>query len=138
VCQRGLWHTGLSYQNGGTILGPLGEVVRHEASFIASKDGFLIGAYDTFGEAMEALGSALFQDRRQLFKYVLTFDLGAEKVFYVGGWQIFGTSRQQAWDWSRSGLKQIASRAREKGIIVVVEPTTAATNLIEQTMTHWN
>jgi hypothetical protein len=36
-------------------LGPLGEVVRHGASFIASKDGFLIGEYDTFGEAMESL-----------------------------------------------------------------------------------
>ena len=36
-------------------LGPLGEVVRHRASFVASKDGFLIGTYDTFGEAMESL-----------------------------------------------------------------------------------
>ena len=36
-------------------LGPLGEVVRHGASFIASKDGFLIGTYNTFGEAMESL-----------------------------------------------------------------------------------
>jgi len=36
-------------------LGPLGEVVRHRASFLASKDGFLIGTYDTFGEAMESL-----------------------------------------------------------------------------------
>ena len=56
----GLWHTGLSYQNGGTMsyylyLGPLGEVVRHGASFIASKDGFLIGTYNTFGEAIESL-----------------------------------------------------------------------------------
>ena len=36
-------------------LGPLGEVVRHGASFIASRDGFLIGTYKTFGEAMESL-----------------------------------------------------------------------------------
>ena len=36
-------------------LGPLGEVVRHGASFIASKDGFPIGTYNTFGEAMESL-----------------------------------------------------------------------------------
>jgi hypothetical protein len=34
---------------------PLGEVIRHEASFIASKDGFLIETYDTFGKAMEAI-----------------------------------------------------------------------------------
>jgi hypothetical protein len=31
-------------------LGPLGEVVRHGASFIAARDGFLIGTYNTFGE----------------------------------------------------------------------------------------
>jgi hypothetical protein len=36
-------------------LGPLGEVVRHGASFIASKDGFLIGTYNPFGEAMKSL-----------------------------------------------------------------------------------
>ena len=36
-------------------LGPLGEVVSQGASFIASKDGFLIGAYNTLAEAMESL-----------------------------------------------------------------------------------
>jgi hypothetical protein len=36
-------------------LGPLGEVVRNGASFMALKDGFLIGTYNTFGEAMESL-----------------------------------------------------------------------------------
>ena len=36
-------------------LGPLGEVVRDGASFMALKDGFLIGTYNTFGEAMESL-----------------------------------------------------------------------------------
>jgi hypothetical protein len=57
---KGLWHTGLSYQNGRTMnyyayLGPLGEVVRHGVSFFASKDGFLIGEYDTFRQAMDSL-----------------------------------------------------------------------------------
>ena len=36
-------------------VGPLGEVVRHGAPFIAARDGFLIGTYNTFGEAMESL-----------------------------------------------------------------------------------
>jgi hypothetical protein len=36
-------------------LGSLGEVVRHGASFIASKDGFVIGTYNTLVEAMECL-----------------------------------------------------------------------------------
>jgi protein FrlC len=61
----------------------------------------------------------------------LALDLGAEKVLYIAGWQIFGTSRQQAWDRSRDCLDQIASHANNKGITIVVEPTAAATNLIE-------
>jgi protein FrlC len=61
----------------------------------------------------------------------LAFDLGAEKVLYIAGWQIFGTSRQQAWDRSRDCLDRIASHANNKGITIVVEPTAAATNLIE-------
>ncbi len=36
-------------------LGPLGEAVRHGASFVASKGGFLIGTYNSFGEAFESL-----------------------------------------------------------------------------------
>jgi hypothetical protein len=36
-------------------LGPLGEVVRHELLFFASKDGFLIGTYASLVEAMESL-----------------------------------------------------------------------------------
>jgi hypothetical protein len=60
-CVKGGFGTTVSlYRNGETMsyyvyLGPLGQVVRHEASFTASKDGFPIGTYDTFREAMEAL-----------------------------------------------------------------------------------
>ena len=58
-------------------------------------------------------------------------DLGAKKVLYIAGWQIFGTSLQQAWDRTKNCLDQIASHADKKGITLVVEPTAAATNLIE-------
>ena len=61
----------------------------------------------------------------------LALDLGAQKVLYIAGWQIFGTSRQQAWDRSKDCLDRIASYADKKGITIVVEPTAAATNLIE-------
>jgi fructoselysine 3-epimerase len=61
----------------------------------------------------------------------LALDLGAQKVLYIAGWQIFGTSRQQAWDRSKDCLARIASYADKKGITIVVEPTAAATNLIE-------
>ena len=61
----------------------------------------------------------------------LASDLGANKVLYIAGWQIFGTTRQQAWDRSKNCLDLIASHADKKGITIVVEPTAAATNLIE-------
>jgi len=35
--------------------GPLGEVVCDEVSFLASKDGFPVGTYKTYEEAMESL-----------------------------------------------------------------------------------
>jgi hypothetical protein len=36
-------------------LGPLGQVVCDEVSFFASKDGFPIGTYNSYEEAMESL-----------------------------------------------------------------------------------
>ena len=35
--------------------GPLGQVVRRGASFLASKDGFPVGTYNAFQDAMESL-----------------------------------------------------------------------------------
>jgi protein FrlC len=80
--------------------------------------------------------SPLPEEREATVRYYnevidLALDLGAEKVLYIAGWQIFGTNRQQAWDRSKDCLDQIASHADERGITIVVEPTAAATNLIE-------
>lgn len=61
----------------------------------------------------------------------LALDLGARKVIYIGGWQIFGTTRQEAWLRSRDCLDRIAAYAGQRDITIVVEPTAAATNLIE-------
>jgi fructoselysine 3-epimerase len=61
----------------------------------------------------------------------LAFDLGSRKVIYIAGWQIFGTTRQEAWSRSRDCLDRIAAYAGQKDITIVVEPTAAATNLIE-------
>jgi len=38
-----------------TYRGPLGDVVHKEPYFFASKDGFLIGSYKTFDDAIAAL-----------------------------------------------------------------------------------
>jgi fructoselysine 3-epimerase len=80
--------------------------------------------------------SPLSEEREATVRYYnevvdLASDLGANKVLYIAGWQIFGTSRQQAWDRTKSCLDLIASHAGKKGITIVVEPTAAATNLIE-------
>jgi len=80
--------------------------------------------------------SPLPEEREATIRYYnevidLASDLGANKVLYIAGWQIFGTTRQQAWDRSKNCLDQIASHADKKGITIVVEPTAAATNLIE-------
>ena len=61
----------------------------------------------------------------------LCHQLGGKTVLYVAGWQVFGTSRLQAWEWSRDALQQIAARASEFGITIVVEPTPADSNLVE-------
>ena len=41
----------------------------------------------------------------------LCSDWGGSTVLYVAGWQIFGTSRAQAWDWSFQALKKVAKAA---------------------------
>src|SRR5262245_1559169 len=38
----------------------------------------------------------------------LCADLGGKTVLYVAGWQVFGTTREEAWNWSREALAAIA------------------------------
>jgi protein FrlC len=61
----------------------------------------------------------------------LCAQLGGHIVLYVGGWRVFGTSREQAWEWSRSALAEIAVTAAGVGVTLVVEPTPNDSNLIE-------
>ena len=80
--------------------------------------------------------SPLAEEREATIKYYnevidLAADLGAGKVLYIAGWQIFGTSRQQAREWSKQCLDNISAYAEAKNIVIVVEPTAASTNLIE-------
>ena len=55
---------------------------------------------------------------------------GSPTLIYVAGWQIFGTDRRQAWDWSATALEQVADHAG-KDLTVVVEPTSSDSNLID-------
>lgn len=61
----------------------------------------------------------------------LCAELGGKTVLYVAGWQVFGTMRQQAWEWSRSALSSIADTARDVGVTIAIEPTSADSNLVD-------
>jgi fructoselysine 3-epimerase len=61
----------------------------------------------------------------------LCSDLGGSTVMYIAGWQIYGTTRVQAWDWSREALNEVAKTARDRGVTIVIEPTPTDSNLIE-------
>jgi protein FrlC len=58
----------------------------------------------------------------------LCAEWGGDVLIYVAGWQSFGTSRAQAWDWSRKALDTIA---RATDLTVCIEPTSADSNLID-------
>jgi sugar phosphate isomerase/epimerase len=61
----------------------------------------------------------------------LAHELGAGLVLYIGGWQIFGVTREEAWKWSVECLRSIAEHASQAGIIIAAEPTAADSNVIE-------
>ncbi|MGH2411927.1 MAG: sugar phosphate isomerase/epimerase family protein, partial [Chloroflexota bacterium] len=56
---------------------------------------------------------------------------GGATVLYVAGWQVFGTSPEQAWAWSCEALRAIAANAAEFGVTVAIEPTAVDSNLVE-------
>jgi len=61
----------------------------------------------------------------------LTAEWGGKTLIYLPGWQIYGTTRRQAWQWSREALTEIAQTAGEHGITLVIEPTAHDSNLCE-------
>ncbi|MCA0307730.1 MAG: sugar phosphate isomerase/epimerase [Actinobacteria bacterium] len=54
---------------------------------------------------------------------------GGKTLIYLPGWTIFGTSRRQAWAWSREVLTEVADSIAHTGVTLVIEPTTHDTNL---------
>lgn len=61
----------------------------------------------------------------------LCADLGGDKVLYVAGWQIFGTTRAEAWERSQGALSALAEHAASRNIMMVIEPTSADSNLVD-------
>ena len=52
-------------------------------------------------------------------------------VMWIAGWVVYGTSQQEAWNYSLEGLIEVAKYAKDLGVTLVVEPTPADSNLIE-------
>ena len=67
------------------------------------------------------------------YKKVVTLcaELGGKIVLYVAGWQVFGTTRDEAWGWSRAALAEVAAYAQTQNITMCIEPTSADSNLID-------
>ncbi len=61
----------------------------------------------------------------------LCAEWGGNILLYVAGWQVFGTTRQDAWKWSVQSLEEVAGHAAELGLTVAVEPTSADSNLVD-------
>lgn len=61
----------------------------------------------------------------------LTAEWGGKTLIYLPGWRVFGTTRRQAWAWSREALTEIADHAGEHGVTMVIEPTPHDTNMCE-------
>jgi protein FrlC len=82
------------------------------------------------------VASPLPEERREAieqYKQVIELcaDLGGQTVLYVAGWQIYGTTRAQAWAWSAEALKEVAKAAEGSGVVLAIEPTPTDSNLVE-------
>jgi protein FrlC len=61
----------------------------------------------------------------------LAHDLECSTVLWIAGWIVQGTTQQQAKKYTLTGLKECADFAKDLGITLVIEPTSADSNLIE-------
>jgi sugar phosphate isomerase/epimerase len=61
----------------------------------------------------------------------LCAEWGSPTLIYLPGWRVFGTTRRQAWAWSREALADIAETAAEHDVTLVIEPTSHDTNMCE-------
>jgi sugar phosphate isomerase/epimerase len=62
----------------------------------------------------------------------LCAEWGGKTVLYIPGWQIFGTTRKQAWEWSTEALSEISKTAADYGVTMVIEPTPFDSNLVDR------
>lgn len=78
--------------------------------------------------------SPILEERRATVQHYkelaeLVAGWGGKTLIYLPGWIIYGTSRRQAWTWSREVLAEVADAIEHTGVTLVIEPTTHDTNL---------
>jgi len=61
----------------------------------------------------------------------LCADLESNMILWVGGWLVYGVSKDRGWDWQKKALSECARYAQDKNVTVVIEPTPADTNIVE-------
>ena len=62
----------------------------------------------------------------------LAHDLACENVIWLGGYRRYGQSQAEAWQLAAESLETCSERAKALGVRLVVEPTSADSNLLEQ------
>jgi fructoselysine 3-epimerase len=62
----------------------------------------------------------------------LTAEWGGKILLYIPGWIVFGTTFKQAWDWSIAALGEIADKAAEFDVTLVIEPVSFDSNFIDK------
>jgi fructoselysine 3-epimerase len=62
----------------------------------------------------------------------LSAEWGGKILLYIPGWIVFGTTYDQAWEWSTAALTEIAEKAAKFDITLVIEPVSFDTNFIDK------
>jgi len=76
------------------------------------------------------------KERRWITRHLLDIcdfahELECKKILYVAGFFIHGDSKDEAWNYSLECLQTVARYAQGKGISMIIEPTSADSNLVE-------
>lgn len=80
--------------------------------------------------------SPIPEERRYgINQYKMIADLcaewGGKMLLYIPGWVVFGTSKKDAWNWSREALTEIAQHAAQYDMTLAIEPTSYDSNLVD-------
>lgn len=64
----------------------------------------------------------------------LAVDVGAPIVNMISGHMVYGTTREQAWEWNKECMKKITKRAEDKGIMLALHTLTPCESRVMVTL----